>query len=116
MYSMFPARSHAAAGGGRGGEARAELAKLSPAARALDVRERPEQSIGCKGRRCKGGRAECVGRLGRVPTAPEGHFGIFGAATATSLGRIATPRARGGHVPVLGRHGEVRGILVSILG
>ena len=59
-----------------------------------------------------GGRAECVERLGRVPKAPEVHFGI-------SERRRQPPQAgllRHGGRAVLGRHGEVRGILVSILG
>ena len=44
-------------------------------------------------------------------------FFPFGAAMATSLGRIATPRGTcHGERAVLGRHGEVRGILISILG
>jgi len=44
-------------------------------------------------------------------------FFPFGAAMATSLGRIATPRGTcHGERAVLGRHGEVRGILISVLG
>ena len=53
-----------------------------------------------------------LGHLRHVPTAQEPELGILGAATATSLGRIATPQ--GACRP--GPRGMGRGVLVRILG
>ena len=61
-----------------------------------------------------GGRAECVGTSVACQE-PGRPFWHFGAATATSPGPQAGLPPQGGRA-FLGRHGEVRGILISILG
>jgi hypothetical protein len=68
---------------------------------------------GCRGPpACLGGSPECVGRLGRVPGGLEGENRILEAATEPP----ATGFGVGGGVRRSGPHGEVRGILISVLG